>query len=299
MEMSVDSKLMRLIGISLPPEYIVGESDKSTCAYTRALGDASHALPRLKECGIGSIELRMVRTGTSPDLVVRALETVRRHDLRFTIHGLLPVDDARVGEIAQFPLWHVADWIREEQGEAVVTVHARYRSEPDGDLAEMAEKTRLSLVNLLQEIDNKDAPFVIALEINKMKAKTDPSYTWDSVNSIVESIGHPALGVCWDMGHSFYNTQQGLIPKLPPPSFTQKVLQTHMHDLSPHGQTHWSLRENVVPLQEFCQWLHQHEYKGVYNLEIDPYRFKDDPELPRLLYDSAETLTRIIQSLGA
>lgn len=290
---------MKKTGISLPPDYVAGESDQGNCPFVRALGKSSQALPRLKEKGVESIELRMVRPGACPDLVLRALENIRRHGLGFTIHGLLPVIDDRVGELEQFPLWKVADWIRSEQGEVVATVHSRFLPEDGGDLAEMAEQTRISLRTLLNEIEHKKAPFVLALEINKMKKRTDPSYTWEGVSSIVGSIDHPALGICWDMGHACYNAQHGLISRLPPPEFTNRVRQTHIHDLSSQGQTHWPLREGVVPVQELCEWLHRHGYSGVYNLEIAPERFIEDPEIGSLLYNSVESLSRIVQSLGS
>lgn len=290
---------MKKIGISLPPDYLAGEADMRSNSFVRALGEVSQALPRLKEKGVGSIELRMVRPGTCPDLVLRALENIRRHGLGFTIHGLLPAIDDQVGELEQFPLWKVADWIRSEQGEVVVTVHSRFLPEAGGDLVKMAEQTRVSLRRLLSEIEHKKAPFVLALEINKMKKRTDPSYTWEGVSSIVESIQHPSLGICWDMGHACYNAQQGLISRLPPPEFTNRVLQTHIHDINSQGQTHWPLREGVVPVQEFCQWLQQHGYSGVYNLEIAPDRFVEDPEIGSLLYNSVESLSRIVQSLGS
>jgi sugar phosphate isomerase/epimerase len=128
------------------------------------------------------------------------------------------------------------------------------------------------------------------LEINKTKAKVDPSFTWDGVTSIVEAVAHPALGICWDFGHAFFNYRSGLISAEPPDTFLQKVIHTHIHDLGPTGTTHFPLREGVVPLARNCELLRFAGYDGVYNLELEPARYPDDTELSTTLYDSVATL---------
>lgn len=281
----------------MAPEFIAGEINDDENGYFRAFGNISEALKRLKGMGVESIELRMVRPKTSPDLVLKALENLKRHGLGFTIHGLLPAKDDSVETVEQFPLWSVADWIREEQGEAVVTVHSRFHAEPGENVQTYAELTQNSLRGLLREIEAQKAPYKIALEINREKAKTDPSFTWEGVVSMVKAVNHPALGICWDMGHSFSNASRGVIPVMPPDEFASRVIHTHIHDLSPEGRTHWPLREKKVPIQEFCQILHKLGYSGVYNLEIGPDRFLEDPDIARSLYDSAETMLEIVRNL--
>ena len=153
-----------------------------------------------------------------------------------------------------------------------------------------------ALQQLLEERDKRNAPFRFALEINKSKAKVDPSFTWEGVSSIVEEIDHPALGICWDFGHAHYNHRIGSISAEPPETFLRRVIHTHIHDLSPEDITHWPLCEGVVPLARNCELLHDAGYQGVYNLELDPPRYPDYENLGDALYDSVTTLKEVVQS---
>lgn len=275
-------------GFSLPPAYLAETETAPESVWVRALGQPATALERLRKMGLTSIELRAVKPGMKPELVRAAINNVTRHRLKFTIHGALPPTDEQVGTVEGFPLWALADEIAETQGEVTIPLHARFALE--GELEPVIAATVAALRRLLDERDRRRAPFRFALEINRAKAKIDPSFTWDGVAAIVETVNHPALGICWDFGHAFYNYRAGLIAAEPPAAFLEKVIHTHIHDLNSNGKTHFPLREGVVPLARYCELLRSVGYDGVYNLELDPARYPDDAELGATLYDSVATL---------
>lgn len=275
-------------GFSLHPAYLAEQDATFENVLVRALGQPTVALERFKQMGLTCVELRAVKPGMQPELVRTAINNVTKHGLKFTIHGLLPPRDEQIGTIEGFPLWALADEIAAMQGEVMIPLHARFAM--DGALEPMIAATIASLQRLLEERDRRRAPFRFALEINRTKAKVDPSFTWDGVSSIVETVNHPALGICWDFGHAFYNYRAGLIAAEPPAAFLEKVVHTHIHDLNSNGKTHFPLREGVVPLARFCELLRCAGYDGVYNLELDPARYPNDAELGTALYDSIATL---------
>jgi sugar phosphate isomerase/epimerase len=287
---------MAKIGFSLPPAYLVQRDTSPDNVWIRALGKPEDALRQLKERGLNSVELRMVRPGMDPALIRAALDVVTQAGLGFTIHGLLPPSEDQTGAVEGFPLWELADHIREKQGEATIPLHAKFRTE--GALELVIADTVSALRRLLEECEQRRAPFRFALEINKSKARVDPSFTWDGVSAIVREVNHPALGICWDFGHAFYNHHIGLIPAEPPASFLEKVMHTHIHDVSPEYKTHWPLREGRVPVARHCESLHSVGYAGVYNLELDPPRYPNYENLKDALLDSVLALKEIVQNHG-
>lgn len=282
---------MTKIGFSLPPDYILQEISPQENIWEQALGISPEALSRLKNEGSSTIELRKVSAGMKAEIIKQALNKITHKGLGFTVHGLLPPTDGQIGTNEGFPLWELVDDIRDMQDELIVTLHARIR--PEGELTPVIADTITALRRLLEENDKRRAPFRYALEINKSKAWVDPSFTWEGVDLIVEAVAHPALGICWDFGHSYSNSRTGLIPEEPPPSFLKKVIHTHIHDINDTGDTHWPLCEENVPVARFCRLLHQAGYRGIYNLEFEPIRYPDYTHLNAALYNSVRRLEEI------
>jgi len=52
------------------------------------------------------------------------------------------------------------------------------------------------------------------------------------------------------------------------------VIHTHVHDMSPEGQTHWPLDGGRVPLARNARLLRRAGYRGLYCLELSPDRFQ-------------------------
>jgi sugar phosphate isomerase/epimerase len=284
---------MNKIGFSLPPQYLA-EHIASDNVLFQGLGQPQEALQNLKRRGASSVELRMVRPGMDPALARLAIDNLTKAGLGFTIHGLLPPSEEQTNTVEGFPSWALLDVIRETQGEVTIPLHAKFSLE--GELEPVIAETISALRRLLDERDKRNAPFRFALEINKSKAKVDPSFTWEGVSSIVEEVDHPALGICWDFGHAYYNHRIGLIAAEPSESFLRKVIHTHIHDLSPEDKTHWPLCEGIVPLARNCELLQNVGYDGVYNLELDPLRYPNYQNLSDALYNSVTTLKEVVQS---
>jgi len=283
---------MKKIGYSLPPTYLAEQDISPEYIWVRGLGQPFEALQALKSRGITSVELRMVHPGMDLALARLAIDNVTKAGLGFTIHGLLPPSEDQTNTEEGFPSWALLDVIRETQGEVTIPLHAKFSLE--GELEPVIAETISALRRLLDERDKRNAPFRFALEINKSKAKVDPSFTWEGVSSIAEEVDHSALGICWDFGHAYYNHRIGLITAEPPESFLRKVIHTHIHDLSPEDKTHWPLCEGVVPLARNCELLQSVGYDGVYNLELDPPRYPDYTNLSDALYDSVTILKDVL-----
>lgn len=278
------------IGISLPPAYLV-EAEEANHTWKRLLGPPAEGLPMLRDAGASFIELRTIRPGMPPDTAGHAIAAAAAHGFRVTLHGLLhPVGDSPEQE-ASFPLWAQAADIGMLQGSGLITVHSRASAEEKE--AALFDSTVLALRELLDESTRRKAPFTFALEINRTKAGADPSFTWDGVEALVSAVNDPRLGICWDFGHAQYNHLQGLIEAEPPAAFLQKVVHTHIHDLGPGDRTHWPLGEGRVPVERFCQLLKDVDYGGVLNLEIEPSRYPEDPNVRDRILESLRTLARL------
>jgi sugar phosphate isomerase/epimerase len=72
--------------------------------------------------------------------------------------------------------------------------------------------------------------------------------------------------------------------------FLDNVIHTHIHDLSPGGETHWPLTESVVPLADFVLSLKEKNYAGTYNLELRPERWQKVIDAKTGIFESISIL---------
>lgn len=281
-----------LIGFSLPPDYLNAVPGDAGDLFTTLWGPFQKAVVPLREKGVASIELRMIRPGDDVEAVNAAIGKVFASDLHLTLHGLLPAQESDPCDPAAFPLWGVADQVRDRQGETMVTVHARFDRDPSASVDALLTRTVDDLKALAEETRRRRAPFRYALEISKFKKKADPSFTWDQVAEMAARVEDPLVGICWDFGHAFFNVRAGLIPEIPPQAFLQQVVHTHIHDLGPTGQTHWPLTEGRLPLADWCRRLLQSGYRGALNLEPEPQRYEQEANVGERLLESIPLLAQ-------
>ncbi|HWL54943.1 MAG TPA: sugar phosphate isomerase/epimerase family protein [Chthoniobacteraceae bacterium] len=279
-----------LIGFSLPPGYLNAPPGAACEPFTGIWGDAGAALPQLREKGVDSIELRMIGPGADVAATASAIAKVFDNGFRLTLHGLLPAEGCAASDPVGFPLWGVADQVRERQGETMVTVHARFSRDLDASVDTLLARTVDDLKALAEETRRQRAPYRYALEISKFKKKVDPSFTWEGVAEMVARVDDPLVGICWDFGHAFFNVKAGLIDPTPPAAFVERVVHTHIHDLGPTGQTHWPLTEGRLPLADYCRLLRESNYCGVFNLEPEPGRYAEEAEIGERLFQSVALL---------
>ena len=259
-----------MIGVSLPLGIL--KDKPATEAQTLLLsqyGGRDKLLEDLKKQGIASVELRSIGPKTLVRDVNECVQAVFDAGLTCTIHGKL----ANIGSeeffsnlntvVSRFP--HVLEHL-------MLTVHSPKDSEDN-------ETNRSSSVKLLSRFGafalEKQMPVCFALENNRIHSNIPTISTCDGVLSIVEEVGLPNVGICWDFGHVYSNIlnfpDAGPEPALPDP-FLSRVVHTHIHAYQ--GRTHFPfMGEAELPLFDYCLMLVQAGYAGIFNLELDIERF--------------------------
>jgi len=262
-------------GLSLPINYLAQDPRiDEDFLYQDHFKDPSTFLKALKSAGLSSIEIRAIKADTDIKNAARAAEHILDAELDITIHGYLPSNAAgdKFAEILP-SIAPIAEILKEINRSAVITLHC-YR-EQNGDMSQLVSHNVNFIKRLTRAILDEQLPVKIALEINRQKKYTDPSITYDSLIELSSEIAEPELvGFCWDFGHSCWNAGKNYIDLTPPDKFLDNVIHTHIHDLSPGGETHWPLTERVVPLADFIFSLKEKNYAGTYNLELRPERWQ-------------------------
>ena len=99
------------------------------------------------------------------------------------------------------------------------------------------------------------------------------------------------VGICFDIGHYLYYRKKNFPDEpviLPGKEFFSRVVHTHIHAIN-GLTTHFPLGRYELPLDEMIYALYMHYY-GVYNLELDFPRLKEDFELLPTLLESVDCL---------
>ena len=93
--------------------------------------------------------------------------------------------------------------------------------------------------------------------------------TYAECLSLVEGT---ALGICWDMGHSYQSVQYGRNPALPPPEFLRRVTHVHAHDVTPTDggwADHRALGSVIAPWRDYLRVLGAAGFAGSILFELD------------------------------
>ena len=265
------------IGLSLDPSYLAGKETPSATAWGPVLGEASRYLRQLREGGVTSIELGAQLT--NPDqgpLLQTAAQQVWDVGLGITLHGKLPeipeeIPGSDLGDI--FPaLLPILAGRPDRQQELIITLHC-YEGNPARGSDFYAQQTREAVRGILGMIEEKQVPLRLALELSrKASPNVGPGFTYTDLTELVQRIDHPQAGLCWDLGHTYANLRNGVLPDQVPSDFASRVIHTHIHGLGPRGRTHFALTEESLPLASFIGPLVSAGYEGIYNLELRPQR---------------------------
>ncbi|MDB5085353.1 MAG: sugar phosphate isomerase/epimerase, partial [Bacilli bacterium] len=137
----------------------------------------------------------------------------------------------------------------------------------------------------------------------KKPAAVDPGDTCAGVLQMIDEINSPFVGITWDMGHYYSNlVSAGYVPALqdeqldplPPLSFLDKTIHTHIHGLGEQG-THCPLTHHEsLPLESYVRALKDSGYTGIYNLELQFNRFPDQNQLVEDALSSIERLRKCV-----
>jgi sugar phosphate isomerase/epimerase len=282
-------------GLSLPVNYLAGSpKTDEDFLYQEHFKQPPVFLKTLKKSGATSIELRAIKATTEPKKASLAAKQILEAGLGTTIHGYLPqsINGYRFSENLS-PIASIAKMLKKYQMSSTITLHCyRRRNE---NLTKLVDYNADYIQNLIQSIHDEKLPLKIALELNRNIGFTDPSVTYDTLVTVWNKINNPEMvGFCWDFGHSFWNTSKNCLDLLPPEDFLDRVIHTHIHDLSPDGETHWPLSEGVIPLKEFVSRLKERNYNGTYNLELRPERWHTVKDVNTGIFESMSILAAMI-----
>ena len=258
-----------MIGVSLPYEWLAGGEG--------LLGDVNTVLENLKARGVDSIELRTVFLRHDPLEVLRVAEMLWKSGFQISVHAKAHSKEQAIEEVFS-PISEVLKNLRQEK--LTVVIHPI-----KGDNAAM-------LCALADYRDANGYPVTIALENNRLLPDKSEGDCAALVLNAVMAANRKDVGICFDMGHYGYywkKNREGEDYQLPPKDFISHVVHTHIHALKGF-KTHFPLGLFELPLQEIFEKL-SYKYFGVYNLELDFPRFKDEiADLPVALYDSVAYL---------
>lgn len=285
------------IGLSLPLDYLTGTDDSAGAkCLSAALGKPRDCLADLKESSVTSVELQGFGPDVSPDKLRCAVERILGSGMRLTLHGCLTDDTAGLPSCeSHSKLLSVADLLEKQQAEVIMVVHALAR--PGASYRSMVDATTRALERLTEDIHTHDLPVTISLEIERHHGVESPGTTYDGLLEIAQRLGSSAIGFCWDMGHTCSSVLQKRLPTEPPPEFAARVTHTHVHNISPEGDTHWPLTESCPHLTSGINRLEACGYRGIYNLELYPTRWPAQQDAKEGILHSVLCLSKLVTQL--
>ncbi len=261
-----------MIGVSLQYRGLKGEEDLP-------FRNPDSFLTTLFEKGVRSIELRSIGGNEDREKVHEITKYIWSHNMTVTVHGHVHGEETAVEDVIG-PLRGILSDLR--QKEVIVTVHP-------------TPYDNVKILKTLSDyiIDN-NLPIRIALENNRFMPDNSRGDCIGFVLGIVKAVDRQNIGICFDMGHYYYNC---LIDSpndteiLPPKDFLRRVIHTHIHALSPEKSTHFPFIEgNTLPLRRYLDAL-SHGYFGVYNIEIEHRRFAS-------LYEGEEAWLKSVEAVN-
>lgn len=257
-----------MIGISLPFEWLLNGVGEPGINRNKMLA-------RLKEIGVDSIELRTVLARHSAEDVLSVAEMLWNYGFSITVHSRMHTPESAVSDVFG-PLYLLLRNMRQEK--LVLVLHLI-----PGDSVAIARA-------LAEHIDENDYPVTIALENNRLMPDESAGDSAEQVLSVVETLNHPKVRICFDFGHYVYYAKKNNLPSpLPPKKFFNYVVHTHIHALD-GLKTHFPLtREYTLPLGEMLEAVYW-RYFGVYNFEPDFPRWGEDIDREAAIIDSVEAL---------
>lgn len=260
-----------MIGVSLPFEWLLGKEEP--------LGNnIDSILQALKARGVDSIELRTVFLRHAPSDVLRVAELLWSYGFNITVHVKAHSAELAVSEVFD-PLAEVLANLQQER--LTLVLHPIV-----GD--------NVSMLNALADYrDSHGYPVTIALENNRLLPDKSEGDSAALVYDAVCQADRENVGICFDTGHYAYYLRKNhpsLPFTLPAADFWKRVLHTHIHALD-GLKTHFPLGSFELPLPEILGAL-SYKYFGVYNIELDFPRWKDQIDPQTALLDSVSYLAQ-------
>ncbi|MCQ2430520.1 MAG: MBL fold metallo-hydrolase [Clostridia bacterium] len=245
----------------------------------------SSLIGALADRGVTSIEIRSIGPSIAPSDALKYARIVWDKGLSVTIHGQVRSAESAVEDVFA-PLSEILGELTGHQPLLTVTVHPVKGPDPTAATLDMMNA-------LCDHILENDLPVRIALENNRRMPDNTIGDSVALVTYVMKAVrarldadprvfpthrsgGNCVAGICFDMGHYAWwweQVHQGEAYVPPCKDFLKYVIHTHIHAVSPAGQTHFPLTEdNRLPLAENLRALTRH-LNGVLNLELSFERF--------------------------
>lgn len=271
---------MKQIGISIPWDYIADNivSEDGT-VLNNIYGQSDKFLRFLKDLEVTHIELRHRKKDISEADMTRVFKKLIDFGFSITVHGDSLQNSENQSLINNLPWFEIYRKISNTKIPVMVTLHPVTGSD-ESSILHYNRKTVQIIQDLSGIISNEELPLRLALENQRSKRNSITGTSFKDIDSMWKEINRDNVGICWDMGHCMANNilDEARYPLQPHSDFIAAATHTHIHDIGPSGRTHWLFKENIVPLEDYVQSLKKADYKGVYNLELSFYRFKDDKD---------------------
>jgi len=258
-----------MIGVSLPFKWLKGEDD--------ILGNVDTTLAFLRDHNVKSIEIRTIRANHNADDALRVANLLWDKGFLITVHAYPTTLAGAVDEVF-LPLKKLLNALRQER--LTITAH------PIND-------DNVSMLNSLADYrDSHGYPITIALENNRLLPDKTEGDSTALVLDAVKRADRKDVGICFDMGHYMYYRKKHFPDEpiaLPEKEFFKRVVHTHIHAINNDLKTHFPLDGYELPLDQMIYALYMHYY-GVYNLELDFPRLRENFELLPTLLESVDHL---------
>ena len=282
------------IGLSLPFDYLNG-TNKLPAVHVSLMPLANRGTPctTSNKHGVSAIELQQFGHHASAGDLLDAAQSILDSGLRLTLHGYLTGHATSHLISDNYPhLLPLMEYLKEQHLETIMVVHAH--ANPGAAYQVLMDTTIRALQQITGDIHTANYPIRISLEINRYHGVENPGTTYAGLLAMAQQLNSAETGFCWDMGHTQSSVQQHRLSATPPPAFVRKVIHTHIHGLSPDGDTHRPLTGSNAHIVSGVNMLRSSGYKGLYNLELYPVRWGSNKTVRAEIMDSIHCLHEIL-----
>ncbi len=265
-----------MIGVSLPFSELVSGRDLGSDRF----------LDDLFEQGVRNIELRPVPAEQDAQSVFVAATRVWRHGMQISVHTSPRSVTTAVCDVFA-PLKEILK--AQKQEKMILVLHP-----VSGTI--LFDDNRRMMETLAGVIDRDQNGAMLALENNRLMPDHSDGDSADFVMRVIEEAKPQYAGICFDFGHFAWATKSWEHPILPPERFSNRVIHTHIHALyatETGYTTHFPLQSGALPLEEYISAIRPN-YRGVYQLELEPNRYEKLMDGRRGIFGSIEKLAAVL-----
>jgi sugar phosphate isomerase/epimerase len=150
----------------------------------------------------------------------------------------------------------------------VLVVHGVNALGTEPEVASRARATTVAFLHwLVTACAEQAVRMQVAFELRpRREGWTKVGSSCAEVLAIVEEVGLPDVGICWDVGHGIVNLLRRDDDWPPPPTFLKRTVHTHLH-LATADEDHLPITSPTKPLARGLALLARAGYQGVLNLE--------------------------------